>query len=147
MVTIQTPHPHQASGRRYAQWAGMSLIAAVGAIHVIETPEYAAQAPYLGLLFIVNAAGATLAAVGIARGARTWGWWLGMLIAGGAFLAYVVSRTIGLPGLDEAEWLEPLGVASLVVEASFVALALATTRARRAAPARIAPVATPEATA
>jgi hypothetical protein len=37
----------------------------------------------------------------------------------------VVSRTVGLPGLPvEEEWLEPLGVLSLLVEALFVGLYL-----------------------
>ena len=45
------------------------------------------------------------------------------LVAAGAFVGYVVSRTIGLPGLgvDDA-WFEPLGVLSLVAEALFVGL-------------------------
>jgi hypothetical protein len=50
---------------------------------------------------------------------------LGALVAGGAFVAYVISRTVGLPGLGvEEEWLEPLGVLSMVVEALFVGLFL-----------------------
>jgi len=37
----------------------------------------------------------------------------------------VISRTIGLPGLPvEEEWLEPLGLLSMVVEALFVGLFL-----------------------
>jgi hypothetical protein len=37
----------------------------------------------------------------------------------------VISRTIGLPGLPvEEEWLEPLGLLSLLVEALFVGLYL-----------------------
>ena len=38
----------------------------------------------------------------------------------------MISRTVGLPGLPvETEWLEPLGVLSLVVEALFVGVYLA----------------------
>ena len=38
----------------------------------------------------------------------------------------MISRTVGLPGLPvETEWLEPLGVLSLVVEALFVGVFLA----------------------
>jgi hypothetical protein len=54
------------------------------------------------------------------------GWFLGLLVAGGAFAGYVISRTVGLPGLPvETEWLEPLGVLSLLVEALFVGVYLA----------------------
>ena len=37
---------------------------------------------------------------------------------------YVVSRTIGLPGLTETEWGEPIGILSLVVEGLFTILAV-----------------------
>jgi hypothetical protein len=63
--------------------------------------------------------------VGIYRG-KGWGWALGLLVAAGAFAGYVISRTVGLPGLPvETEWLEPLGVLSLVVEGLFVGVFLA----------------------
>jgi hypothetical protein len=76
------------------------------------------------MLFLANFFGALLAAIGIYRGNR-WGWSLGVLVAGGAFVGYVVSRTVGLPGLPvEEEWLEPLGLLSVLVEALFVGLSL-----------------------
>src|SRR3954447_17354486 len=44
-------------------------------------------------------------------GAPNWGWLLGAWIAGGAFVAYLVSRAIGLAGFKEAvgDWAEPVG--------------------------------------
>jgi uncharacterized membrane protein len=76
------------------------------------------------VLYLANFVGALTAAIGIYRG-RIWGWSLGALVAGGAFVAYVISRTVGLPGLPvEEEWLEPLGLLSLLVEALFVGLYL-----------------------
>jgi len=105
--------------------AGISLIVIVGLIHLIEAPGDLQEAPYQGLLFLANFFGALLAAIGIYRGHR-WGWSLGALVAGGAFVCYVISRTVGLPGLPvEAEWLEPLGFLSLLVEGLFVGLYLA----------------------
>jgi hypothetical protein len=104
--------------------AGISLIVIVGLIHLINSPGDLEEGSYTGLLYLANFFGAILAAIGIYRG-RSWGWSLGALIAGGAFVAYVISRTIGLPGLGvEEEWLEPLGVLSLLVEALFVGLYL-----------------------
>jgi hypothetical protein len=42
-----------------------------------------------------------------------------------AFVGYVISRTVGLPGLPvEEEWLEPLGLLSLLIEALFMGLCL-----------------------
>jgi len=104
--------------------AGISLIVIVGLIHLIGAPEDLEEAPYQGLLFLANFFGAILAAIGIYRG-RSWGWGLGALVAGGAFVGYVISRTVGLPGLPvEEEWLEPLGLLSMLVEALFVGLYL-----------------------
>ena len=104
-------------------WAGALLIAAVGLIHLLGAPEELEEAAYLGLLFLANFGGAVAAAIGLYRNHR-WGWGLGALVAGGAFAGYVVSRTIGLPGMSVEEWLEPLGVLSLLVEALFMGLCL-----------------------
>jgi hypothetical protein len=82
------------------------------------------EATYLGLLFLANFGGAVVAAIGIYRGNK-WGWGLGALLAGGAFAGYVISRTLGLPGMPVEVWLEPLGVLSLLVEGLFIGLGLA----------------------
>jgi uncharacterized membrane protein YfcA len=105
-------------------WAGASLIAAVGLIHLLEAPEELEEATYLGLPFLANFGGAVVAAIGIYRGHK-WGWGLGALLAGGAFVGYVISRTLGLPGMPVEKWLEPLGVTSLLVEGLFLGLGLA----------------------
>jgi hypothetical protein len=105
--------------------AGVSLTLVVGLIHLINSPGDLEEGSYTGLLYLANFFGALAAAVGIYRG-NGWGWALGLLVAGGAFGGYVISRTVGLPGLPvETEWLEPLGVLSLVIEALFVGLCLA----------------------
>ena len=72
---------------------------------------------------ITNFAGSLVSAVGIYHG-RIWGWWLGVVMAAGAFLAYIESRTLGLPGLPSWKpFTEPPGLLSLLVEAIFVGLA------------------------
>jgi hypothetical protein len=103
-------------------WAGIALILATGLIHLLNAPDSFEEATYKGLLFVANGAGAAVAAFGIYRGVKSWGWGLGLLVAGGALVAYILSRTIGLPGL-EAEpdtWFEPLGLASLIAEGLFI---------------------------
>jgi uncharacterized membrane protein YfcA len=87
--------------------AGISLIVVVGLIHLINSPGDLEEGSYAGLLYLANFLGALAAAVGIYRGKR-WGWALGFLVAAGAFAGYVISRTVGLPGLPvETEWFEP----------------------------------------
>ena len=102
----------------------MILIVVTGLIHLVEAPDNLTEAAYNGVLFIVNGLAAFVAAYGIYRGAKSWGWGLGMSVAGGALMMYVVSRTVGLPGLgiDDA-WFEPMGVLSLLVEGAYVVVA------------------------
>jgi hypothetical protein len=105
-------------------WAGIVLILVTGMIHLIDAPSSFGDATYKGILFVANGIGAAVAALGIYHGARDWGWGLGLLIAGGALAGYIISRTLGLPGLGPDVWIEPLGIASLIVEAAYVWLAV-----------------------
>jgi hypothetical protein len=103
--------------------AGMVLILLVGLIHLIDAPDSMTESTTKGLSFYANFVGAIVAAVGIFMH-RTWGWALGILVAAGAFVGYIVSRTVGIFGLPPDVWLEPIGIASLVVEALFIVVAL-----------------------
>jgi uncharacterized membrane protein HdeD (DUF308 family) len=104
------------------QGAGIVLILVTGAIHVIDAPSSFGDATYKGVLFLANGIAAIVAAFGIYRGERRWGWGLGVVVAAGALVSYVTSRTVGLPGLAPDIWLEPLGILSLLVEATFIVL-------------------------
>ena len=104
------------------------LTLACGLIHLIGAPEHLQEATYIGVLFVINAAGALVGAVGIYRD-RLWGWLLGLLVAGGAFVMFMVSRLIGLPAYQEhvGMWIgdsfgDRLGIPSLFVEAPLVVL-------------------------
>jgi hypothetical protein len=111
--------------------AAILLILACGLIHLIGAPDHYEDAPYIGVLFFANFVGALVAAVGLYQN-RLWaGWGLGVLVAGGALVMFLVSRLIGLPAYEEhvGMWLgdspaEYLGIPSLIVEALFVALFL-----------------------
>jgi hypothetical protein len=99
-------------------------ILGTGFIHIVEARDSFNDAAYKGMLFVANGLGALVAAFGIYRNQQALGWALGLVVAGGALLAYVASRTIGLPGLpaEPDAWFEPMGVASLVCEGLFVVL-------------------------
>ncbi len=84
------------------KWAGIVLIVLAGLVHLVESPEYFGFATYLGLAFVANTLGSLLTAVGIYRHQR-WGWLLGLLIAALSFVLYVISRSVGLPGLPHKE--------------------------------------------
>jgi hypothetical protein len=114
------------------KWLAIAAILGTGLVHVVEARDAFGDATYKGLLFIGNGVGALAAAIGIYRDQRARGWLLGLLVTGGAILAYVASRTIGLPGLpaEPDTWLEPMGVASLLCETLFVSLFTVTRKAR-----------------
>src|SRR5579862_9729477 len=119
------------------KWLAIAAILGMGLIHIVEAPDAFGDATYKGLLFVGNGVGALVAAIGIYRDRRAIGWLLGLLVAAGAIVAYVASRTAGLPGLpaEPDAWFEPMGVAAVLCEILFVMLFAATRKARRDATA------------
>jgi hypothetical protein len=103
--------------------AGIVLILAVGTVHLVEIPSHYGISPYLGVLFAVNFAGTLVAAAGIRRGAKGWGWTLGALISLLSLFSYLASRLFGLPTAPElaGEWTSALGSLAMIFEGTFLA--------------------------
>lgn len=116
-----------ANNSKLTMVAGMALalMAITGVVHLIDASDAFGEAAYKGLLFIANGVGAAVAAYGIWNHKR-WGWLLGLLIALGSVLAYITSRTIGMPQIpaEPDEWLEPLGVISMLAESGFLVMGI-----------------------
>src|SRR5919202_6128344 len=122
---------HSLSTRRIPEgfrWTGVFLLFACALIHLVSAPDHLQEATYIGVLFLANGAGALVAAFGIYQD-RLWGWVLGALVAGGAFVMFIVSRLIGLPAYQEhvGMWVgdsfgDHLGIPSLLVEAPLIVL-------------------------
>ena len=113
-------------------WLGIVLILASGFVHLIDARDSFEDAVYKGWLFYANALGTLVAACGI-YGGRRWGWGLGLFIAAASLVLYTASRTVGLPYIpaEPENWLEPLGVVSLISEGSFVAVYMRMRKAQR----------------
>jgi hypothetical protein len=103
------------------EWIGIVLITIIGIIHLILMRGEYEEAHYIGMLFAANFVGAIIAAVGIYRGSL-WGWVLGFLVAAGSLVGYILSRTVGLPGMEIEEWLNPYGMLAAVLELIFFVL-------------------------
>ncbi len=103
------------------EWIGIVIITIIGVIHLILMQGEYDEAHYMGMLFAANFVGAIIAAVGIYRNAF-WGWIFGFLVAAGSLLGYFLSRTVGLPGMEIENWLDPYGILSLILEIVFIAL-------------------------
>ena len=117
---------------RALKLAAILLIVAVGLTHLVGAPPHYRFAPYIGVGFVVNFLGGLVAAVGIYRNAL-WGWLLGALVAGGALVLYIVSRTVGLPGYEHAvgRWFGPLAILAFIVEVVFLVLFVVAVSTRR----------------
>jgi hypothetical protein len=102
----------------------IALAIVTGLIHLTIAPDYYSTAG-VGALFVVDGIAALIAAFGIYRGSKTWGWGLGLLVTSAAMSLRVLSLTVGLPGLGiDTSWYEPIGVLSLLVEGTYMVLAL-----------------------
>ena len=112
------------------------LIIEIGLVHYFSAQHEYEEAAVLGYLFVANFLGTLVAAYGIYRH-QIWGWGLGWVIALGSLLAYVWSRTTGLPGLEAEEWVSAWGVMALVTESLFCMLVF--TRPWRTVSANVEP--------
>lgn len=108
------------------RWAGAALIFLVGGAHVLIAGEHFLAATYLGILFMANFAGSMAVAFALYWSPSRWPWLAGALICGGAFAGFIVSRTIGLPGVPEfvGQWFNIAGLLTLMVEGAFLTLSL-----------------------
>jgi hypothetical protein len=111
------------NGPGAVKFSGVGLILLIGLTHMYVFPEHFEAASYIGLSFGALFAGTLLSALGILRG-RQWGWTLGSVICAFAFVAYIISRTLGLPGFGEAigDWATPAGTMAEIFEAGYLGL-------------------------
>src|SRR3954467_10887344 len=115
-------------------------LAAIGVIHLLDSIGKYGETRYLFWMYVALIVGC-IAVAGLVLFTRARGAFLAAAaLAGSALLGYVLSRTTGLPNAtdDVGNWTEPLGLASLFIEGSVIALgvaAYAVGMARR--PARI----------
>jgi hypothetical protein len=110
--------------RRMMAVAGLFGIAL---IHVLDLNSKLEETKYLGVLFIGLICASLLVAEMLMRRDDLRASSAAGLLAAATILGYCISRTVGLPGEpddDVGNWLEPLGLASLLVEALVVWLSV-----------------------
>jgi hypothetical protein len=102
---------------------GIISLASIIVIHWLDLPGKLAEVPYLGYAYIALMVSSALSAILILQNDKR-GWWLGGALALGAFVAYALNRTVGLPlAMDDiGNWGETLGVYSLIAEGAMVAI-------------------------
>ena len=108
---------------------GSLLCLIVAAIHIIDqggipgskTPQY------VGIgCWILEVLGLLTAIALLTRPAFPGAWFVAIGVGAGPLIGYVLSRGPGLPSYtdDVGNWLEPLGLLSLAVEATLIVLAV-----------------------
>jgi hypothetical protein len=121
------------------RWAAIGSVFVNLGIHLALAPDHLEEKFYIGVLFIIGSALLCMVAVGLASDHDRWrtpAWTGGGLVCAVEFLAFVFSRTTGLPGGYKETWLgeteDLLGLISLFVELVFITAAVVSlTRARR----------------
>ena len=124
--------------KEYSAWArSLRWVAIVVAflnlgIHVYLAPMHLEEKLYIGVLFLVGSAALGVVVVGLATDRdrlRTLAWLLGFAASGAMFVAFVLSRTIGLPGGYLEPWAasteDVLGLVSLALELIFCGCCIA----------------------
>ena len=79
-----TGTPSKVEARGFVLGLGAVLLLAVLYIHLALFVTMIGVNHLLGVLFLVNTVGALIALIGVLKGARWWGWALGIVMAGGA---------------------------------------------------------------
>lgn len=118
--------------------AGAVALAELALIHVQDLPDTYTASRLIGVEYIaLIAASMAIAAVLLTRRVGPRIWLAAGALAGSAMVAYILSRTTGIPGdsFDIGNWRCTLGLGALSVEVMIVALAgWAMTRSRGAGP-------------
>jgi hypothetical protein len=113
--------------RSPAQWAASFLLLVAAGTHIPLIEDHLEEAPYVGWLFIVLSVVCIGLAVVILFVDHAAVWLVSGAVCLAAAVAFLASRTIGLPqiGDDVGNWTEPLGFPAVASEVLMVALAWA----------------------
>jgi hypothetical protein len=133
------PDPIRDAGVRATTAVGL---AGIGVIHLLDAVGKWSETRYMFWMYMALIAASLLTAGAVLLSRSRLPLLAAAGLAASAALGYVLSRTTGLPNAtgDVGNWTEPLGLASLFVEGSVIALvAAALPRTVRRAPLAPAP--------
>lgn len=121
--------PHLLDPARHSRWRWPTalFLLANAAIHLHLAPMHLMEAPYIGALFIALSTACIILAVLLIFLDNTLVWASTGSLSLLALIAFLTSRTIGLPQIrdDIGNWTDPLGYPNMVVETLTVAITVA----------------------
>jgi hypothetical protein len=108
-------------------------LAGIGVIHAVDAVGKWSETRYMFWMYMALIAASVLTAAAVLLSRSRLPLLAAAGLAASAALGYVLSRTTGLPNATEdiGNWTEPLGLASLFVEGTLIALVLGTLAAPR----------------
>jgi hypothetical protein len=135
-VIVTTETLEQAVRQGIARTVAAVGLAGVALIHLLDLPGKFQETPYMGWLYICLIVGSVVTAAALVRSNDSRAWTACALLPLGALVGFTLTRTVGLPQAmdDIGNWAEPLGLASLFVEGTLVALACAMLTSLTSAP-------------
>jgi hypothetical protein len=109
------------------------LLLVVAGTHLVLVPEHLDEAPYVGHLFLALAAVCTVLAGLLLLRDHLLVWAVTGGVAAASLVAYLASRTVGLPriGDDVGNWTDPWSFPSVTAEALLVVVAVSECVRRR----------------
>lgn len=119
------------------RWVVAAATVVATAAHVPVIGPHLDEAPYMGVLFVIlTGACAFLAIAAVVRDSQVI-YALTVLTCGLALIGYAATRLVAFPMLadDVGNWVEPLGVVSVISEAIAVVAAAVALRRRSLVPA------------
>jgi hypothetical protein len=106
---------------------GVAVIGLLGValIHLIDAPGKFTETPYMGWMYVGLILTCLVVAGMLIRDGDHRAWAAALGLPALVLAGFVLSRTTGLPQAhgDVGNWTEPLGIASMFVEGSLIALA------------------------
>lgn len=113
--------------------AAIACLLGIAATHAFEVESKLDSAPYVGVMFVGMMGAAIVLAILLASRRRLeLVWPAATFLGASAIVAYLWSRAIGLPGIENhvGHWSDPLGSAALIFEATLVGLSVPALRRR-----------------
>jgi len=127
-IAIEKIHAHDRRDRRRVYGenrhvrarifvGGLSLVA--GLVHLVLAGHHFEEAAWLGTAFLADGLGLSLAGIWLLTSGTKQAIRAAEVIAALTVLAYLGSRTIGLPGMDREAW-DALGLVTTITELAIV---------------------------
>jgi hypothetical protein len=118
------------------RWLMAAAAAGAAAAHIPVTGHHLEEAPYMGVMFILL----TVACISLATAAILYDapavYLAATTVCGLTIMGYAATRLVAFPMLEHevGNWLEPLGVVSIIAETIVVASSIAVLRSGNRAP-------------